>query len=193
MKCLMDGCGEPAYAKWVCEKHYKRLLRTGVFTDSDRSHGSLEVRFRRKFEEGTKEECWEWFGGKNGKGYGFIQQGGKGSPNLLAHRLSYRIYKGPIPDGFNVLHNCDNPSCVNPNHLRAGTQSENIIESYAKGRKILPSPGKGEDNPRSKLTLEQAKFIKANPQMRLIDLAREYGLSLNCIRGVRIGRTWKDA
>lgn len=57
---------------------------------------------------------------------------------LLAHRVSYELHHGPIPQGALILHSCDNPGCVNPAHLRAGTQSENILEAFAKGRKKIP-------------------------------------------------------
>jgi hypothetical protein len=88
-----------------------------------------------------------------------------------------------------VLHSCDNRRCVNPAHLRQGTGSENIQEAFDKGRKVQPV-AYGENNPKSKLTEEQVRFIKNNPDKGNTEIARLFGLSVNCIRGVRIGRTW---
>lgn len=141
---------------------------------------------------GGEKACWPWTGAKSAKGYGFIQEAGRGSRNLLAHRFAYEMRNGPIPAGLVVMHSCDNPSCVNPDHLSAGSQSQNIIDAFTKGRKFSPVPS-GERNKRSKLTLEQAKFIKANQQMKHTELAKMFNLSPNCIRSVRIGRTWRDA
>ena len=76
--------------------------------------------------------CWEWTGRPNGNmGYGTIKVNGKAAP---AHRYSWIINRGPIPPGFLVLHRCDRPLCVNPEHLFAGTQSDNVIDCVRKGR-----------------------------------------------------------
>jgi DNA-binding transcriptional regulator YiaG len=130
-----------------------------------------------------------WGGGKTRKGYGVIQEGGRGSKLLLAHRVSYEQFHGSIPDGLSVLHSCDHPWCVNPAHLRSGTQSENIKEAYSKGRKISPSRS-GEDSPRSKLTAEQVKMIRENPSVGHTRMAAMFGVTPSCIRNVRSGRTW---
>lgn len=130
-----------------------------------------------------------WMGAKTSKGYGGIQQGGKGSPHLLAHRVAYAQAYGAIPDGMNVLHSCDNPWCVNPAHLRSGTQSENIKEAFDKGRKFSPARS-GEANAKSKLNEEKVRMIRANPAIGHKQMADMLGVSPNCVRGVRIGRTW---
>ena len=77
--------------------------------------------------------CWVWRGKilKPGMGYGLASQHAKWQ---LAHRLSYKTFVGPIPDGMQVLHRCDTPACVNPDHLYLGTQADNMKDMTAKGR-----------------------------------------------------------
>jgi len=79
--------------------------------------------------------CWEWTGVRSGSGYGRIQTRGRSKGAFVrAHRLSWEMHCGPIPDGFMVLHSCDNRGCVNPDHLFLGTQSDNMRDMSAKGR-----------------------------------------------------------
>lgn len=83
--------------------------------------------------------CWEWQLGRNKDGYGRVSLG-SGSRrtgnrrHLQAHRLSWELSNGDVPEGLNVLHRCDNPPCCNPTHLFLGTQKENMQDKVAKGR-----------------------------------------------------------
>ena len=80
---------------------------------------------------GAKDECWEWTDGCDGDGYGVVGAGGK---TVRAHRVAWEVAHGPIPDGVHVLHQCDNPPCINPAHLFLGTQADNMADKVAKGR-----------------------------------------------------------
>lgn len=77
--------------------------------------------------------CWNWIKSVSNKGYGWFRQDG----HELAHRWAYATFRGPIPAGLFVLHSCDNPKCVNPNHLFLGTNRDNIRDMVAKGRHWL--------------------------------------------------------
>jgi len=191
-KCVVEGCNkDKRHSKLYCAMHYKRLKSTGTTDKGIKARGPLEERFWKKVAKKSDNECWLWTGAKSTKQYGFIGAGGRDGKMLLAHRVSYQLQNNDLQDTDYVLHSCDNPSCVNPNHLRRGTCSENIKEACDKGRKIPPIFF-GEDNSRSKLTIEKVRFIRANPQLGHKEIADMFGLSPNCIRGVRIGRTWKD-
>src|SRR6266566_1784884 len=102
--------------------------------------------------------CWIWTGAKNSDGYGQLRVLGR---NLLAHRVSYKLFKGPIPKGFWVCHTCDNPPCVRPSHLWLGTPEEDMVDASSKGRMI---GAKGESSPRAKLNWSQVREIQRRYQ-----------------------------
>lgn len=125
---------------------------------------TFEERFWEKVDRRGPDECWNWLGSKNGKGYGSFYANGKMNK---AHVISYEMNVGPIHDGLFVCHKCDNPPCVNPNHLFLGTNQDNIKDMFAKGR--FPDH-KGENHPGAKLTEHDVLEIR-----RL----RESGYSMN--------------
>lgn len=96
------------------------------------------IRFHEKIEQ-SATGCWEWTGQRGSSGYGQIKAFGK---MVSAHRFAYALYKGPIDDGQEVLHACDNRLCVNPAHLSVGTHQQNMIE--ARQRRRMRS---GDDHP----------------------------------------------
>lgn len=90
----------------------------------------LPTRFWKKVQV-NPGSCWEWTGCLNSCGYGRTFLGGK---HVYAHRLMFEAHNGPLGEGLQALHRCDNPKCVNPDHLFAGTRSDNMRDMVAKGR-----------------------------------------------------------
>ena len=93
----------------------------------------LEKRFMAAVTK--TDTCWLWTGATNGR-YGHIQVNGK---TAVAPRVAYTLFRGPIPQGLFVLHSCDNPLCVNPEHLRTGTHRENMRDMVERGRARNPA------------------------------------------------------
>lgn len=189
-RCTVLECDRAYYAKGWCEMHYQRVAKYGD-PNAGNTHGTAEERFWRKVDVRGDDECWEWTGNRTRGGYGRLQSGGKGSPSVMAHRLSYELSAGPIPDGMFVCHRCDTPACVNPAHLFVGTPAENTADMIAKGRKRTVAP-RGEGNGKAILTEAQVRDIKSRPRRYgfMAKLAREFGVSQKTIQGIFTGRTW---
>lgn len=101
---------------------------------SRRKRSTLFDRWLDKVHFEPNSGCWIWAGAHKKNGYGHFYNGrGK---FILAHRFSYEFHVGDIPDGLVVMHDCDQPWCVNPNHLSVGTQKKNIQDSFRKGRSV---------------------------------------------------------
>lgn len=132
--------------------------------------------------------CWEWPGTIDAYGYG--DRGRKKADedgfSRKAHRAMYQMFVGPIPEGALVRHTCDNPPCVNIDHLLIGTHSDNMQDALDRGRIRV-----GEDTPTAKLTNEQADEIKRRRESgeRGSDLAREFGVTPSTVCDIYKGRT----
>lgn len=127
--------------------------------------------------------CWLWTGTTDGNGYGMVSFRSK---DRRAHRVSYELFKGPIPKGLHVLHRCDTPLCVNPAHLRAGTPKENMADREARGRRNV----KGEQIGTSKLTESDVIEIRKS-KLGQKALAEKYGVAPSHIWVIRSGKAWK--
>lgn len=127
----------------------------------------------------TPSGCWEWQKGKTPNGYGHISIGRQ--RQAYAHRVSYFVFNGPISEGMLVRHKCDNPSCVNPEHLEIGTQVDNMQDCKKRGRMSMPPVARGVANHKTKLTEEQVAYI-VNSDKSNRELAEMFGVSQAAIR-----------
>lgn len=126
--------------------------------------------------------CIRFTGHLDGEGYGRIMVA---RVKYMAHRLSYSLNNGPIPDGYVVRHKCDNPSCINPEHLEVGTQADNIADKVSRGRQARGS-GVG----RAILTEESVREIRSSP-LKVSELSTLYGVSVVSIRNILRRKTWQ--
>lgn len=150
---------------------------------------TIEERLWKKVNNRNPDDCWEWNGYKNQKGYGRLHVDGK---LVSVHRLVWQISYGEIPAGLLVCHRCDNPACVNPTHLFLGTSKENTQDMIHKGR-ARPGKSLGENHGMSKLTKDQVLEIRGAYsfyKVTLKQLAQKYGVSIATISYVVNRETW---
>lgn len=151
------------------------------------------------------ESCWNWKAGVSKNGYGAIRFQRKQEG---AHRVSYIVFKGPIPDGQHVMHRCDNKACINPEHLSLGTRSDNMKDMVSKGRNYVPAHFRGSTNPsaidptlrkgsrngRAKLTGDQAKEIRilVDSGRSFSEVAEAFKVSRHTVRSIARRMSWAD-
>jgi hypothetical protein len=151
------------------------------------SNGTLAARFWRKVQKSSG--CWLWTGSKiAGSKYGRIRVAGAGSPMVLANRVAWFIKTGNDPGHLLVCHTCDNPPCVNPDHLFLATNHENILDMKAKGRHLC-----GEKNDQSKLSGNQVMEIRQkylDGSISMSKLAKSYGVTAMSIHRAIRKKSW---
>lgn len=170
--------------------------RVGGHEGRRRKNGSLSrrelprtfiARFHTKYQ--TSDGCWLWQAGKYAKGYGMVAVGRDIDGKLhveYAHRAAYVIFKGDIPEGLVVMHSCDTPACVNPEHLSLGTQGDNVRDAAQKGHYNVPRPRI------QKLSSAQVADIRRSRE-KGVRLAERYGVTPAHISLLRAGKRRKAA
>lgn len=143
-----------------------------------------EERFWAAVDRSDPDGCWVWTGRRH-HGYGVTTVTGRDEG---AHRVSYTLAVGPIPDGLGVLHHCDNPPCVRPSHLFVGTQADNNRDMEQKGRapKVF-----GEAHWKARLTEEQVRAIRRMRGVGPTAIARQLGATRSAVRHVLAGNSWR--
>lgn len=152
----------------------------------------LAERFWEKVDRRGKHDCWVWSGARDRGGYGLIWAGS----SQLAHRVSWVLHHGPIPRGKKILHRCDNPPCVNPDHLECGTQKKNMRDAMERGR-WNPSDtarmARGERSGGAKLTRRQVLDIRreyASGKASMKQLAKKHGVVPGTISKIVNRQRW---
>ena len=166
--------------------------------DIDRADPKLAAVINRV--EVTENGCWEFTGARDPRGYGRISRKCYGFS--LAHRFVYDRVRGTIPDGHYVCHACDNPSCINPSHLFAGTSLDNNQDMRRKGRGVAPPRRRFSANGFAKLSDDDVRHIKqefirnfeltrGGWRTNARELAEQYGCTDANIRVIARGKAWE--
>lgn len=134
-------------------------------------------------------ECWEWTGGKERDGYGQFRL-----PNghrQAAHRYAWEWEHGePVPTGLVVMHKCDNPGCVNPDHLQVGTHADNMQDRNGKGRQA-----RGVRHGNAKLTPDDVRTMRAlyaKQGVTQVYLSKRFGVARSHVQRILAGERWTD-
>lgn len=158
----------------------------------------VEDRFWSKVDKLDSNSCWLWTGARVQKGYGSFRVSYR-RKFVTTHRFSWELHYGPIPDGMHVLHKCDTPQCVRPDHLFLGTNQDNIIDKISKGRQscgeAIAATKRGELNPASKLKTIQVVEIRrryASGGVTYKKLAEEYRVTLQTIGKIVKRVRWRN-
>ena len=152
-----------------------------------RMQKSLLERFEEKYSPEPNSGCWLWIGCIGGQDErATIWCNGT---MAYAYRVSWELYRGKVPDGMQVLHHCDVPSCVNPDHLFVGTQSDNM-QDCAKKKRVAPNPLLGEDSNLAKLSADDVREIrtKALPYQRYME---KFDINQTTVHQIQRRATWK--
>ena len=148
----------------------------------------LFERFQGNYIPEPNSGCWLWMNSLNESGYGHIAL--PTGIQKKAHRISWMLHYGQDPGELFVCHKCDNPCCVNPDHLFLGTQADNLKDCQKKNRFSRTHQAKGERQGNSKLTDEMVLAIRASP-LSLRQAAAQWGTTFTNISDIRKRRSWR--
>jgi hypothetical protein len=184
--CQIYGCGKPARHLGWCLAHYRRYNKYGdPLAGASAHYKSPEEAFLARSAP-RESGCIEWTGSSDTKGYGQLRVDRK---LIKAHRYAVERINGPIPSGMVVMHACDNPKCVNIDHLRVGSQKQNVHDMDLKGRRINKHP-KGETHKNAKLTDDDVRAIRRDTR-RQIDIAATYGVAQTVVSKIKLHQAWR--
>jgi hypothetical protein len=187
--CSFDGCVKPVFGRKLCTGHYaqwrkgKPLYQLRPWREC--AIDSFWEYVNKQESMNVANACWLWTGYIGADGYGASNHNGQ---TRHAHRISYILNIGPIPDGLCVCHHCDVRNCVRPDHLFIGTDADNVADMVRKNRQA-----KGNNNGQSKLTSDIVKSIReeyahGTPQTIL---AKRYNVSRLTVHRALHGHSWK--
>jgi len=189
IKCVCAHCGTPFM-------RYRSHIRGGnTYCSGACAQKVLAPTRERHWQDIFSEKlwipepnsgCWLWLGQLNRLGYGVIGRRAK-SKQMFAHRAAYIMAHGSIPAGMDILHRCDVRCCVNPDHLYAGTHTDNMHDMFSKGRR---KAARGSAHWAAKLIAEDVLAIRSSSEPHKV-LAIRYCVSTHNIHTIRSNRSWR--
>ncbi len=199
MQCRFEGCERGATRLGLCVPHYKQQWRGQPLRPLRKPMTFVEAFWEKVDKSGT---CWLWTGGIAGN-YGSAWNGRR----IYAHRLSWEMANGrPVPASLLVMHSCDTPLCVRPDHLSVGTHADNATDMVAKGRAPVGDKSGARRHPEKRpqgerhggaiLSLAQVSQVRADASRGGItkrDIARRLGVSDSTIGHIINGHSWRPA
>lgn len=189
--CAIDGCDRPHEGRGWCAFHYRRWREHGDPLWQPKKTRAKKPTLDRLLNNidtsAGPDACWPWTGWRNARGYGHtsVLENGR-RVGHGAHRVMYVETYGPVPDGLFVLHNCNNPPCCNPAHLRVGTQIENMADrqttgaGYARGA----AAPRAVDVPPEVVAAIRALYQRRKPGRGQVALAERFGLSRTTVQRI---------
>lgn len=186
-KCKVDGCEKNVMGHGYCNNHYQRWVKYGDPL-AGRVAAGVPMKWLTKFlseKSWLPDECAVWPFAKNGAGYGVLRI--KTHRNRIVSNYVCSLHYGPAPDGAECAHSCNNPSCINPLHLRWATRKENCHDIADSGH-----AHRGNEHHFSKLSAEDVNYIRATAEtMTNKSLASKFGISSAYVSRIRSKKTWR--
>src|SRR5688572_17981350 len=190
LTCCIKGCEKEVEALGLCVNHW-RLNRKYGSPVAYKTHAGLmrgltpEQRFWKQTKKG--DGCWLWAAGLDKDGYGAFRGELGGVVYKKAHRFSYALHTGEVIGSKHICHTCDNPRCVNPAHLFAGTNADNMADKKRKGRSHVPF---GVSNHKAILSDDQVKTILSDARP-YAQIAADYGVAASTIGSLKQRISWR--
>jgi hypothetical protein len=194
-KCSFSGCTKESFSKGLCGSHYQQQRQGKELKPLQQQfHGLSEKERFMKWVAIQPNGCWKWMGSvmkhkdrHDSEWHG--QWRNANGEHELTHRAAWRILVGDIPRKAMVLHRCDVPRCVNPDHLYLGNQSDNVKDMWDRGR-ARQGVSRGEDHGNAKVTEEIVREIRSSKESGVV-MAKRFGISTATLYDIRNNHIWR--